>query len=58
LEAAAELPVERVEWFVDGEEVGTAGPPYTLLWEAGRGRHRVMAVDGNGFGRSIEVTIE
>ena len=58
LEAAAEIAVERVEWFVDGEEVGAAGPPYTLLWEAGRGRHRVMAVDGNGFGRSIEVTVE
>ncbi|TAL18404.1 penicillin-binding protein 1C [bacterium] len=57
-EASLRDPAEKIDWYVDGKEAGSAGPPYTLYWNAGRGRHRIMAVDGNGFGQTIEVSVE
>jgi len=58
LEAKVRNPIERIVWFVDTKELGVAGPPYTFIWNAGRGRHRVQAADENGYGEMIEVTVE
>lgn len=58
LEATVRNPVREIVWFVDSQELGAAGPPYSLEWEAGRGSHLVRAVDENGYGEAIEVTVE
>ncbi|HEY5999781.1 MAG TPA: penicillin-binding protein 1C, partial [bacterium] len=58
LQAVAEAPVASVTWFVDGEELASAGPPYTVVWLGARGRHRVSVADAAGFGDAIDVSIE
>lgn len=58
LEATVRSPVERIVWFIDTRELGEVGPPYTMIWNAGRGRHRVQAADEHGYGEIIEVTVE
>ena len=58
LEATVQTPVREIVWFVDSQELGAAGPPYSLKWDAGRGTHLVQAVDENGYGEAIEVTVE
>jgi penicillin-binding protein 1C len=58
LEATVKKAVKQIIWLVDSMELGTAGPPYSFEWNAGRGRHRVQAVDEFGYGETIEVTVE
>ncbi len=58
LESIVTAPVPYVDWFIDGMHQGRSGPPYQLIWELQRGRHRVMAVGPDHKGDSIEITVE
>ncbi|MFZ5449784.1 MAG: penicillin-binding protein 1C [Thermodesulfobacteriota bacterium] len=51
-------PLKKVNWFVDGLEVAATGPPYELLLELGRGRHRITVVGPGNQGDSVEVFVQ
>jgi hypothetical protein len=51
-------PLEEVTWFLNGQELGSTGPPYELRWLPVRGLHQVMAVGPGGRGDSITIKVE
>jgi penicillin-binding protein 1C len=51
-------PVPAITWFMDGWEVGSAGPPYELPLELTRGRHRLTVVGPGGQGDAVEVVVQ
>jgi penicillin-binding protein 1C len=58
LKAVSGSPVEQVTWFVDGVELGAAGPPYTLECALGRGPHVITAMGASAAGDEIRLTVE
>ena len=50
--------LEKVTWFVDGQELGVTGPPYQIRWRPTRGFHRILALGPQGHGDSIRIKIE
>ncbi len=58
LKAVAVVPLAAVTWLVDGREVGTAGPPYDITLNLGRGRHRLAVVGPDGRGDAVDVLVQ
>ncbi len=58
LKAVSGFPEERITWFVDGVEYGTAGPPYTLECSLPRGRHVITVLGNAAAGDEIRLTVE
>ena len=58
VKALCRVRVAEVSWFVDGREVGRAGPPYQLTVPLARGRHRLTALGGDGVGDTVEVSVQ
>lgn len=55
VEAADNLSVQKVEYFVDGQSVGyTTVAPWSLRWTLSRGRHEVHAVVTDGAANTVE----
>jgi penicillin-binding protein 1C len=44
------LRPEVVEWWVDGQKIGEAGPPYSLAWRLKRGSYLIKARARSGTG--------
>lgn len=53
-----QVPLKKVSLIIDGQEVASAGPPYEVAVELGRGRHRLMAVAPDGIGDSVTVVVQ
>jgi penicillin-binding protein 1C len=58
LKAVCQAPVPELAWFVDGWQVGVTGPPYELMVNLGRGRHRLTVVGPGRVGDEVEVVIQ
>jgi penicillin-binding protein 1C len=56
--ATCRLPIPKITWFVDGDELAATGPPYELPLQLGRGRHRLMAVSPDGSADVVTVTVQ
>ena len=58
LQALTTGPLPYVIWFVDGEELTRAGPPYDAYWKPAPGVHTITASSPQNTGDSIEVVVE
>jgi len=58
LKAVCRSSVKSVTWFVNGREAGAAGPPYELPLELPRGKHRLTVSGHNGWGDSVEISVQ
>jgi penicillin-binding protein 1C len=57
LEATAEIPHEKLHWFVDTAYLGVSEASTALLWKPRPGRHLIRAVDDAGRADSRLVTV-
>lgn len=48
LECVAMEGIEKVRWFVNGEQVATTTPPFRARWQLRKGEHTVQAKAENG----------
>ncbi len=58
VKASCRVPFRKVTWFLDGQEVAATGPPYEVLLELDRGKHRLMAVGTDGIGDLVAVEVQ
>jgi penicillin-binding protein 1C len=58
LKAICQEPVPEVAWFVDGWQAGVTGPPYELMVDLSRGRHRLTVVGPGRVGDEVEVVVQ
>lgn len=58
VKASCRAPFRQITWFLDGQEVAAAGPPYEVLLELDRGRHHLMAVGPDGVGDVVAVAVQ
>lgn len=58
LEAVVEPRITEVIWYIDGEEYGRTGYPYTIRWPLSEGEHLVQVKFPNAFVESEPVFFE
>jgi hypothetical protein len=58
VQALCRAPLPHLTWLVNGREVGTVGPPYTLTLSLPRGRHQLTALGPDNLGNSIDILVQ
>lgn len=58
MKARTEIPLEKVTWYVDGEEYATVGPPYEVAWTLSKGNHTLTVTGPDHFGDTVNIFIE
>lgn len=56
--AVCQVPLPKVTWILDSQEVAATGPPYEITLQLGRGRHRLMAIGPNGLADTVTVVVQ
>jgi penicillin-binding protein 1C len=58
VKAVCHVPLQKVTWVLNSQEVAATGPPYEVTLKLGRGRHCLMALGPNGIGDTVTVVVQ